>query len=80
MTLYSGNISNRGTVSVSELQHFTNFDLMPWRDVLEGWHVFHKMAAIDDLVDYISTKEEECKIERSFENDIMDVTFSGDDE
>ena len=27
----------------------------------------------DDTVYYIQTKEEACKIERSFDNDIMDV-------
>jgi hypothetical protein len=42
--------------------------------------VFHKMAEIDDMDNYILTKKEECKIERSFENDIMSVIFSGNDE
>ena len=81
MTLYSGPISDRGSVSFPDLQNVTNFDRMPRRNVLEGWPVFHKMAELDDMVQYIPTEEEEeCKIERAFDNDVMEVTCAGVEE
>ena len=36
------------------------------------------MAAIDDMVTYTPADEEEdCKMERSFDNDVMNVTCAG---
>jgi hypothetical protein len=81
MTLYSGPIPDRKTVSFPDLQNFTNFNHMPWRDVLEGWPVFHKMAELDDMVQYIPTEEEkQCTIERIFDNDVMEVTCAVEEE
>jgi hypothetical protein len=81
MTLYSGPIGDRGTIPFPDLQNVTNFYRMPRRSVLEGWPVFHKMVKMDDMVRYIPTeKEEEYKIERSFDNDVMEVTCAGVDE
>ena len=75
MTLYSGNIGERGRVPFPELQNVTNFDRMQTRSVLEGWPVFHEMSEIDDMIYYsLDDDVEECKMERSFENDVMDVT------
>jgi hypothetical protein len=48
---------DRGTISFSDLQNVTNFDRMPRRNVLERWLVFYKMAELDDMVWYISTKK-----------------------
>ena len=32
------------------------------------------MNVIDKLVQYVPIEEEECKVERSFDNDVMDLT------
>jgi hypothetical protein len=78
MTMYSGHIGDRKSIPFPDLQNVTSFYHMPRRSVLEGWHVFRMMAAIDDMVQYIpAEEEEECKIERSFDNDSMDVTCAG---
>ena len=51
---------------------------MPRRNILEGWPVYRRMAEIDDMVTYLpEDDEEECKIERSFDNDILDITLAG---
>jgi hypothetical protein len=51
---------------------------MPRRSALEEWHVFRRMAAIDDMVQYIPAEDEEdCKTERSFDNDEMELTCAG---
>jgi hypothetical protein len=56
----------------------TNFDRMPRRSELEGRPVFHRMAEIDDMFTYMPAKEEEeCKMERSFDNDTMGGTCAG---
>jgi hypothetical protein len=40
--------------------------------------VFHRMSELDDMIQYIpDEEEEECEIERSFDNDAMDVTCAG---
>ena len=75
ITLYSGPIDVRGSIPFPDLQNVTNFYRMPRRNVLEGWPVFHKMAELDDMVQYIPTEEEEeCKIERTFDNDVIEGT------
>jgi hypothetical protein len=71
-TLYSGYLRNRGIIPLPELQNFANFDLMPERNVLKGWRVFHSMAEINDMAHYVPIEEEECKVERSPENDVME--------
>ena len=39
------------------------------------------MAAIDDMITYTpDDDEEECKMERSFDDDVMDVTCAGVEE
>jgi hypothetical protein len=54
---------------------------MPTRSVLEGWPVFHRMSELDDMIQYIPDEEEkECKMERSFKNDAMNVTCDGVEE
>jgi hypothetical protein len=73
--LYSGSRNNQENISFPELQTFPNFDRMPWRNVQEGWPVFHKMAKIDDTAHYVPIEEEECKKERLFDNDKMNVTI-----
>ena len=81
LTLYSGQIDERGRIPFPELQNFTNFDRMPRRNILERWPVYRRMAEIDDMVTYISEDdEEECKMERSFDNDVLDVTSAGVEE
>ena len=81
LTLYSGQIDERGRIPFPELQNFTNFDRMPRRNILEGWPVYRRMAEIDDMVTYIpEDDEEECKMERSFDNDVLDVTCTGVEE
>jgi hypothetical protein len=72
MTLYSGAIGDRGRIPFPDLQNVTNFYRMPTRSVLEGWPVFHRMSEIDDIISYIIyDDDEECKMERSFENNAM---------
>jgi hypothetical protein len=67
MTMYSEPIGDRGSIPFPDLQNVTNFYRMPRHSVLEGWPVFRRMAAIDDMAPYIPAEEEEkCKIERSF--------------
>jgi hypothetical protein len=34
-----------------------------------------KMAEIDDMVQYIPIEEEECEIERSFDDDVMGIIY-----
>ena len=81
LMLYSGQLSERGSIPFPELQNFTNFDLMPTRNILDGGPVYRRMAEIDDMVTYNHQDDEEkCKIERSFDNDIMDVTSAGIEE
>ena len=81
MTLYSGPIGDRGRIPFPELQNVTNFDRMPRRNILEGWPVYRRMAEIDDMVTYTSADdEEEYKMERSFDNDVLDVTCAGVEE
>ena len=81
MTLYSEPIGDRGRIPSPELQNFTNFDWMPRRSILEGWPVYRRMSAIDDMVTYTpADDEEECKMERSFDNDELDVTCAGVEE
>ena len=54
---------------------------MPRRNILEGWPVYRRMAEIDDMVTYIpENDEEECRMERSFDNDVLDVTSAGMEE
>jgi hypothetical protein len=54
---------------------------MPTRSVLERWPVFHRMSELDDMIQYMpDEEEEECKMERSLENDAMDVTCAGAEE
>jgi hypothetical protein len=75
LTMYSGPIGDHGSIPFPELQNVTNFYRMPRRSVLEGWPVYRRMAAIDDMVTYTPADEEkDCKMERSFDNDVMDVT------
>ena len=51
---------------------------MPRRNILEGWPVYRRMAEIDELVTYThQDDEEECKMERSFDNDVLDVPSTG---
>ena len=69
---------NGGRIPFPELQNFTNLDRMPRRNILEGWPVYRKMDEIDDMVTYIpEDDEDECKMERSFDNDALDVTSAG---
>ena len=78
LTLYSGPIGERGRIPFPELQNVTNFDRLPRRNILEGWPVYRRMAEIDDMVTYIpEDDEEECKMERSFDNDVLDITCAG---
>ena len=78
LMLYSGQINERGSIPFPELQNFTNFDLMPRRNILEGWPVYRRMAEIDDMVMYTTEDdEEECKMERSFDNDLLYVPSAG---
>ena len=78
LTMYSGPIGDHGSIPFPELQKVTNFDRISRRSVLEGWPVYRRMAAIDDMVTYTPADEEEdCKMERSFDNDVMDVTCAG---
>jgi hypothetical protein len=64
-----------------DLQNVTNFYRMPIRSVREGWLVFYRMSELDDMIQYISDEEvEECKMERSFDNDAMDETCAGVEE
>ena len=66
MPIYSGPIGDRGSILFPDLQNVTNFYRMSRRSVLEGWPVFCRMAAKDDMVQYIPAEEEvECKIEHS---------------
>jgi hypothetical protein len=75
MTLYSEPIGDRGRIPFSDLQNVTNFYRMPTHSVLERWPVFHRMSELDNMIQYIPDEEEEkCKIERSFDNDAMNVT------
>ena len=61
-----------------DLQNVTNFYRTPTRSVLEGWPVFHEISEIDDMIYYsLDDDVEECKIERSFENDVINVTCAG---
>ena len=54
---------------------------MPRRNILEGWPVYRRIAEVDDMVTYIlEDDEEECKMERSFDNDVVDVTSAGVEE
>ena len=40
--------------------------------------MFHRMSELDNMIRYMPHEEdEECKMERSFENDAMDVTCAG---
>ena len=51
---------------------------MPRRNILEGWPVYCRMAEIDDMVMYTTEDdEEEYKMERSFDNDLLDVPSAG---
>ena len=81
MTLYSETIRDCGRIPFPDLQNVTNFNRMPRCIVMEGWPVYRRMAEIDDMVTYIPAEEEEkCKMERSFDNDAMDVTCAGVEE
>jgi hypothetical protein len=74
ITMYSGPIGDHGTVPFPDLQNVNNFDRSPRRNILEGWPLVHRMAELDDMAQYIPTEEEEeCKIERSFDNDVMEL-------
>jgi hypothetical protein len=43
--------------------------------------VFYRMAEILDIIQYIPTEEEEeCKVERLFDNDVMEVSCAQVDE
>jgi len=43
--------------------------------------VFHEMSEVDDMIPYsLDNDVEECKMEQSFENDVMDVTCAGIEE
>ena len=54
---------------------------MPRRNILEGWPVYRRMVEIDDMVTYTpADDDEECKMERSFDNDVLDVTCAGVEE
>ena len=76
MTLYSGPIGDRGRIPFPELQNVTNLDRLPRRSILEGWPVYRRMAEIDDIVTYTpADDQEECKMERSFDDDILDVLY-----
>jgi hypothetical protein len=81
MTLNSGAIGDHGRIPFPVLQNVTNFYRMPTRSVLEEWPVFHRMSEIGDIISYIiDYNDEECKMERSFENNAMDVTCAGVEE
>jgi hypothetical protein len=69
MTLYSGPIGDHRRVPFPDVQNVTSFYRMPTRSVLEGWPVFHRMSELDDMIQHKpEEEEEECKIERSFNN------------
>ena len=54
---------------------------MPRRSILEGWPVYRRMTEIDDMVTYTpAAAAAECKMERSFDNDELDVTCTGIEE
>jgi hypothetical protein len=81
MTLYSGSIGDCGRIPLPDLLNVTNFYRMPTRSKLEGWSEYHRMSEIDDMIQYIpDEEEEECKMERSFDNDAMVVTCAGVEE
>ena len=81
MTLYSGLIGDRERIPFPDLQNVTNFFRMPTRSVLEGWPVSHRMSELDDMIQLLpDEKEEECKLERSSDNDSMDITCAGVEE
>ena len=78
LTLYSRPVGDCGKIPFPDLQNVTNFNRMPRRSVIEGWPVYRRMAEIDDMITNIpAEEEEECKMERSFDNDAMDVTCAG---
>ena len=58
-----------------------SYRILRTSNILEGCPVYRRMAEIDDMVTYIpEVEEEECKMERVFDNDVIDVPSAGAEE